>query len=168
MSWLRNVGKWSSQIKTPIFWACTYVMEWKACMDELIFQRIDVSARSALSAELVPGRRKGIYFYVFDDGIAYVGKSVDMVGRYAQHMPEYRHRGDFDGAEIEKAYFASVDDGTDAVVLDDLETDTICRADPLAIGRLGSVASPPPTCDPYPQRTFRRWRVVRVARVFRN
>lgn len=49
---------------------------------------------------------------------AYVGKSVDMVGRYAQHMHEYRHRGDFDGVEIEKAYFASVDDGTDGGVLD--------------------------------------------------
>lgn len=94
-------------------------------MDELIFRRIDVSARSALSAELAPGRRKGIYFYVFDDGTAYVGKSVDMVGRYAQHMHEYKHRGDFDGVGIAKAYFASVDDGTDADMLDDLETDAI-------------------------------------------
>lgn len=98
-------------------------------MGELIFRRIDVSPRSVLSAELTPGRRKGIYFYVFDDGTAYVGKSVDMVGRYAQHMHEYKYRGDFDGVGIAKAYFASVDDGIDAVVLDDLETDTIRRAE---------------------------------------
>ena len=98
-------------------------------MNELVFRRIDVSARSALSAELAPGCRKGIYFYVFDDGTAYVGKSVNMVGRYAQHMHEYRHRGDFDGVGIVKAYFASVDDGTDADTLDGVETDAIRRAE---------------------------------------
>lgn len=68
-------------------------------MGELIFRRSDVSPRSVLSAELTPSRRKGICPYVFDDGTAYVGKSVDMVGRYAQHMHEYRHREDFDGKE---------------------------------------------------------------------
>ena len=98
-------------------------------MGELVFHRIDVSARSALSAELAPDRRKGIYFYVFDDGTAYVGKSVDMVGRYSQHMHEYKHRGDFDGVEIDKAYFASVDAGTDADMLDGLETEAIHRAE---------------------------------------
>ena len=98
-------------------------------MNELIFRRIDVSARSALSAELEPGCRKGIYFYVFDDGTAYVGKSVDMVGRYAQHMHEYKHRDDFDGVAVAEAYFARVDDGADADTLDDLETDAIRRAE---------------------------------------
>lgn len=98
-------------------------------MDELIFRRIDVSARSALSAELAPDRRRGIYFYVFDDGTAYVGKSVDMVGRYAQHAHEYRHRGDFEGVAIAEAYFACVDDQIDAQALDDLETEAIRRAE---------------------------------------
>lgn len=79
--------------------AHTCVTGRKACVGGLIFRRIDMSPRSVLSAELTPGRRKGIYFYVFDDGTAYVGKSVDMVGRYAQHMHEYKHRGDFDGKE---------------------------------------------------------------------
>ena len=88
-----------------------------------------MSARSALSAELAPGRCKGIYFYVFDDGTAYVGKSVDMVERFVQHAHEYRHRGDFDGAEISRAYFASVGEDVDAVELDDLETDAIRRAE---------------------------------------
>ena len=94
-------------------------------MDKLVFKRVDVSARSALSAELAPGRRKGIYFYVFDDGTAYDGKSVDMVERFVQHAHEYRHRGDFDGVEISRAYFASVGEDVDAVELDDLETDAI-------------------------------------------
>ena len=98
-------------------------------MDRLIFHRIDVSARSSLSAELAPDHRRGIYFYVFDDGTAYVGKSVDMVGRYAQHAHEYRHRADFDGVGIAKAYFACVDDGGDARTLDGLETDAIRRAE---------------------------------------
>lgn len=95
----------------------------------LRFRRIDVSARSALAAELAPDCRKGIYFYVFDDGTAYVGKSVDMVKRHAQHMHEYGHRADFRGVEIAKAYFASVDDETDADALDELETEAIRRAE---------------------------------------
>lgn len=98
-------------------------------MNKLVFRRVDVSARSALSAELAPGRRKGIYFYVFDDGTAYVGKSVDMVERFVQHAHEYKHRGDFDGVEISRAYFASVGEDVDAVELDDLETDAIRRAE---------------------------------------
>lgn len=110
-------------------WACICVTGRETCMNELIFRRIDVSARSALSAELEPGCRKGIYFYVFDDGTAYVGKSVDMVGRYAQHMHEYKHRDDFDGVAVAEAYFARVDDGADADTLDDLETDAIRRAE---------------------------------------
>ncbi len=63
-------------------------------VDRLKFQRIDVSARSAAVGELAPDCRKGIYFYLFDDGSAYVGKSIDMVKRHAQHLHEYRHRDD--------------------------------------------------------------------------
>lgn len=80
-------------------------------MEQLIFRRIDVSVRSALSAELAPGERKGIYLYEFTDGTAYVGKSVDMVARHAQHLHEYKHRPDFDGVGIAAAYFASVGNG---------------------------------------------------------
>ncbi len=98
-------------------------------MGELAFRRIDVSARSVLAAELAPDCRKGIYFYVFNDGTAYVGKSVDMVERFAQHAHEYKHRGDFDGVGISKAYFASVGEDVDVDELDDLETDAIRRAE---------------------------------------
>lgn len=109
--------------------AHTCVTGRKACVGELIFRRIDMSPRSVLSAGLTPGRRKGICLYVFDDGTAYVGKSVDMVGRYAQHMREYRHREDFDDMGIARAYFASVDADTDADTLDGLEAETIRRAE---------------------------------------
>ena len=51
-------------------------------MGELIFQRIDVSARSALSAELAPGRRKGIYFYVLD----HVDRLRRKVGRHGRAL----------------------------------------------------------------------------------
>ncbi len=118
-------------------------------MGELAFRRIDVSARSVLAAELAPDCRKGIYFYVFNDGTAYVGKSVDMVERFAQHAHEYKHRGDFDGVGISKAYFASVGEDVDVDELDDLETDAIRRAEAagyrlrnkLKCGRPGGIIS---------------------------
>lgn len=98
-------------------------------MNRLDFRRIDVSARSAAAGELAPDCRKGIYFYLFDDGSAYVGKSIDMVKRHAQHLHEYRHREDFQGVGIAKAYFASVDEKTSDVELDELETRAIRRAE---------------------------------------
>ena len=87
----------------------------------LHFRRIDVSARSALSAELAPDKCKGIYLYEFTDGTSYVGKSVDMVERYAQHLHEYRYRPDFTGAGIAAAYFANIDEVCDEAELDELE-----------------------------------------------
>lgn len=98
-------------------------------VDRLDFRRIDVSARSAAAGELAPDCRKGIYFYLFDDGSAYVGKSIDMVKRHAQHLHEYRHRDDFQGVDIAKAYFASVDEKTGDAELDELETRAIRRAE---------------------------------------
>ena len=96
---------------------------------KLRFRRIDVSARSALSAELAPGERKGIYCYEFTDGTCYVGKSVDMVERYAQHLHEYRHRPDFAGVGIAAAYFASVGEDCGDAELDELETSAIAAAE---------------------------------------
>lgn len=96
---------------------------------KLRFRCIDVSARSALSAELAPGERKGIYRYEFTDGTWYVGKSVDMVERYAQHLHEYRHRPDFEGVGIAAAYFASVDAACSDEELDRLETAAIADAE---------------------------------------
>ncbi len=98
-------------------------------MTKLRFRRIDVSARSALSAELAPGERKGIYLYEFTDGTSYVGKSVDMVERYAQHLHEYRHRPDFAGVGIAAAYCASVDEDCGDAELDELETSAIAAAE---------------------------------------
>lgn len=117
-------------------------------MEQLIFRRIDVSARSALSAELAPGERKGIYLYEFTDGTAYVGKSVDMVVRHAQHLHEYKHRPDFDGVGIAAAYFASVGNGCGNAELDELETRAILAAEAegrdlrnlLKVGRPGGSA----------------------------
>ena len=97
--------------------------------ERLQFRRIDVSARSALSVELAPGERKGIYRYEFTDGTTYVGKSVDMVERYAQHLHEYRHRPDFAGVEVAAAYFASVDEDCGDAELDELETSAIAAAE---------------------------------------
>lgn len=97
-------------------------------MTEFRFRRIDVSARSALAAELAPDCRKGLYLYIFNDGSAYVGKSVDLVRRYGDHLEEYRHRVDFEGVEIERAYFMVVDEDTDDCTLDRLETMAIRRA----------------------------------------
>ncbi len=117
-------------------------------MEQLIFRRIDVSVRSALSAELAPGERKGIYLYEFTDGTAYVGKSVDMVARHAQHLHEYKHRPDFDGVDIAAAYFASVGDNCSDAELDELETRAIAAAEAegrdlrnlLKVGRPGGSA----------------------------
>ncbi len=88
-----------------------------------------MAARSALSAELAPGERKGIYLYEFTDGTAYVGKSVDMVERHAQHLHEYRHRPDFKGVGIAAAYFASVGADCGDAELDELETAAIAAAE---------------------------------------
>ena len=93
------------------------------------FKRIDVASRSAISAELSPDCRKGIYFYIFNDGTSYVGKSVDMVRRHADHLHEYKHRLDFNGLEIEKAYFMTIDENADDKELDDLETAVIQQAE---------------------------------------
>ncbi len=95
----------------------------------LEFRCIDVSARSVAAGELAPDCRKGIYFYLFDDGSAYVGKSIDMVKRHAQHLHEYRHRDDFQGVGISKAYFASVDEKMSDAELDELETRAIRQAE---------------------------------------
>ena len=116
--------------------------------ERLRFRRIDVSARSALSAELAPGERKGIYCYEFTDGTCYVGKSVDMVERYAQHLHEYKHRPDFEGVGIATAYFAIVDAACDDAELDELETIAIAAAEAkgcelrnlLKVGRPGGDA----------------------------
>ena len=115
---------------------------------KLYFHRIDVSARSALSAELAPDERKGIYRYEFTDGTWYVGKSVDMVERYAQHLHEYKHRPDFAGVGIAAAYFASVDAACGDAELDRLETAAIAAAEAegrdlrnlLKVGRPGGSA----------------------------
>ncbi|MDO4289619.1 MAG: GIY-YIG nuclease family protein [Eggerthellaceae bacterium] len=95
----------------------------------LRFRRIDVSARSALSAELAPEYRKGIYLYEFSDGTSYVGKSVNMVERHAQHVHEYKHRSDFVGVSILAAYFAPVPAEASDGELDELETLAIRRAE---------------------------------------
>ena len=115
---------------------------------KLCFRCIDVSARSALSAELAPGERKGIYRYKFTDGTWYVGKSVDMVERYAQHLHEYKHRPDFADVGIAAAYFASVDAACGDEELDRLETAAIADAEAegrdlrnlLKVGRPGGSA----------------------------
>lgn len=96
--------------------------------NKLVFKCVDVSARSAVAAALPPGRRKGIYMYEFSDGSFYVGKSVNMVERHAQHVHEYKHRPDFVSIEIVSAYFASVPLDTSDAELDMLET--------LAIGQV--------------------------------
>ena len=93
------------------------------------FKRIDVTSRSTISAELSPDCRKGIYFYIFNDSTSYVGKSVDMVRRHANHLHEYKHRLDFNGLEIEKAYFMTIDENADDKELDDLETAVIQQAE---------------------------------------
>lgn len=42
--------------------------------------------RASVADLFKPGRRCGIYVLVFSDGKAYVGQSVDVVRRYAQHL----------------------------------------------------------------------------------
>lgn len=97
--------------------------------NRLVFRCVDVSARSAVAAALAPGQRKGIYMYEFFDGTCYIGKSLNMVERYAQHAHEYKHRCDFDGVDIKRAYFAPVSPDVSDAELDNLETLAIRRAE---------------------------------------
>lgn len=96
---------------------------------KLEFCQIDVSVRSALAAELLPNERKGLYFYTFSDGTAYVGKSVDLLRRHAEHLDEYKHREDFKGVVLERAYFLPLAADTDDKELDCLETEAIRQAE---------------------------------------
>ena len=52
-----------------------------------------------------------------------------MVRRHADHLHEYKHRLDFNGLEIEKAYFMTIDENADDKELDDLETAVIQQAE---------------------------------------
>lgn len=96
---------------------------------KLEFRQIDVSVRSALAAELFPSERKGLYFYTFSDGTAYVGKSVDLLRRHAEHLDEYKHREDFKGVTLERAYFLPLAADTGEKELDCLETEAIRQAE---------------------------------------
>ena len=104
-------------------------MHYREILKEFDFKRIDVIARSAVSAGLSPDCRKGIYFYIFSDGSAYIGKSVDMVRRHTDHVHEYKHRADYEGITISKAYFMPVEQDTTEDELDFLETQVIQAAE---------------------------------------
>lgn len=88
----------------------------------LTFKRYDVDGGSSVSFGLGEASR-GIYAYHFTDGTWYVGKSVDMAGRYTQHLHEYRHypKG---MPDVSEAWFASVD-SEDPAILDEMETRAI-------------------------------------------
>lgn len=91
----------------------------------LTFRSIDGSIPTAASLILPPNERRGIYVYEFTDGTAYVGRSVDMARRLADHRHDYRHEPRLMGKQIQRASFASVSDDVSDAELDEFETQTI-------------------------------------------
>ncbi|MGN0287588.1 MAG: GIY-YIG nuclease family protein, partial [Atopobiaceae bacterium] len=63
--------------------------------------------------------------YEFTDGTAYVGRSIDMAKRLAEHRHDYKHIPELVGKRIRRALFAPVGDGIDEATLDEIETQSI-------------------------------------------
>lgn len=75
----------------------------------LHFTHVPVSEDSRLHFEIPVDARRGIYMYVFSDGMRYVGLSDDMADRYTQHLHEYEKDPAFKGVTVTDVYFAPLE-----------------------------------------------------------
>ncbi len=98
-------------------------------LPHLEFRGFPVDGRTSVASAMPADDRKGIYMYRFTDGTYYVGKSVNMVDRYVQHIHEYRHAGGSGGQIVDYAWFAALPADASAKELDDAETSTIIWAE---------------------------------------
>lgn len=57
----------------------------------LRFSPLEIDGRESISTDLTDEQAFGVYAYEFTDGMWYVGKSIDVRSRHAQHMHDYRH-----------------------------------------------------------------------------
>ena len=57
----------------------------------MAFLALKLDGERSIAADLPDGRCCGVYAYEFDDGTWYVGKSLDVRSRHAQHLHGWRH-----------------------------------------------------------------------------